>query len=104
MAEALFRHRISQRADNAEWRIESAGTWAVSGYPMEKQARRALARRGVYERTHRSRIVSAELLNGFDLILVMEKGKVVARGTHAELLKPSGLYKEVYSRQLRKED
>jgi ATP-binding cassette subfamily B protein len=36
-----------------------------------------------------------------DLILVLEKGRIVARGTHQELLKTSPLYAEVYSRQLR---
>ncbi len=35
-----------------------------------------------------------------DLILVLEKGKIVARGTHQELLQTSPLYAEVYSRQL----
>jgi ATP-binding cassette, subfamily B, multidrug efflux pump len=36
-----------------------------------------------------------------DLILVLEKGKVVARGTHKELLEKAALYREVYSRQLK---
>ncbi|RPJ39942.1 MAG: ABC transporter ATP-binding protein, partial [Chloroflexi bacterium] len=36
-----------------------------------------------------------------DLILVLEKGKVISRGTHTELLKTSPLYAEVYTRQLR---
>ena len=39
-----------------------------------------------------------------DLILVMEKGKIAARGTHRELLETSDLYNEVYSRQLKRED
>lgn len=39
-----------------------------------------------------------------DLILVLEKGQIVARGTHLELLQNSPLYAEVYSRQLRPED
>ncbi len=36
-----------------------------------------------------------------DLILVLEKGKIVARGTHQQLLKTSPLYAQVYARQLR---
>ena len=36
-----------------------------------------------------------------DLILVLEKGQVVARGTHGELLESSPIYREVYSRQLK---
>ena len=38
-----------------------------------------------------------------DLILVLEKGRVVARGKHEDLLKTSPLYAEVYSRQLKPE-
>lgn len=35
-----------------------------------------------------------------DQILVLEKGQVVARGTHAELLEDSEIYAEIYSSQL----
>jgi ATP-binding cassette, subfamily B, multidrug efflux pump len=38
-----------------------------------------------------------------DLILVLEKGRIAARGTHAELLKTSELYAEIYQRQLSRE-
>ncbi len=36
-----------------------------------------------------------------DQVLVLEKGRVAARGTHHELLRASGLYAEIYHRQLR---
>ena len=36
-----------------------------------------------------------------DLVLVLEKGRVAASGTHEELLYSSGLYAEIYHRQLR---
>ncbi len=35
-----------------------------------------------------------------DLILVLEQGRIVARGSHAELLRTSGLYAEIYHSQL----
>jgi ATP-binding cassette subfamily B protein len=35
-----------------------------------------------------------------DLILVMEDGRIVERGTHEELLKRGGLYKEIHDLQL----
>ena len=35
-----------------------------------------------------------------DLILVMDKGHIVEQGTHAELLKQGGLYKEIHDLQL----
>ncbi len=36
-----------------------------------------------------------------DLILVLEDGRIAARGRHEELLRSSGLYAEIYHRQLR---
>jgi len=36
-----------------------------------------------------------------DQILVLEKGRIAARGTHAELLRTSGLYADIYHHQLR---
>lgn len=74
MAEALFRQKIAVRPDAASWRIESAGTWALEGRPAEKLARRILAQRGLDARSHRARVVTAQLLQEFDLILVMEAG------------------------------
>jgi ATP-binding cassette subfamily B multidrug efflux pump len=35
-----------------------------------------------------------------DLIIVLDKGRVVARGTHRELLRTSGIYREIYDSQL----
>ncbi|MCI0478326.1 MAG: ABC transporter ATP-binding protein/permease, partial [Anaerolineales bacterium] len=39
-----------------------------------------------------------------DLILVLEKGRIAARGTHEELLHTSGLYAEIYQQQLKRKD
>lgn len=39
-----------------------------------------------------------------DLILVLDKGRIVARGTHEELLRTSGLYAEIYHQQLRPQE
>ena len=39
-----------------------------------------------------------------DLILVLEQGRIAARGTHDELLRTSGLYAEIYHHQLRGKD
>jgi ATP-binding cassette subfamily B protein len=36
-----------------------------------------------------------------DLILVLDKGRIAAQGTHAQLVRTSGLYAEIYHRQLR---
>ncbi|MCL6431860.1 MAG: ABC transporter ATP-binding protein/permease [Anaerolineae bacterium] len=36
-----------------------------------------------------------------DLILVLDRGRLVARGTHEELIRESGIYAEIYDLQLR---
>jgi ABC-type multidrug transport system fused ATPase/permease subunit len=38
-----------------------------------------------------------------DLVLVLNKGRIAARGTHEQLLRTSGLYAEIYHYQLRPE-
>ena len=39
-----------------------------------------------------------------DQILVLEKGQIVARGTHDELLAQSPHYQEIYNKQLRPQE
>ncbi len=54
----------------------------------------------------RTSFVIAQRLNTLrmaDLILVLENGRIAARGTHDELLRTSGLYAEIYHQQLRPE-
>jgi ABC-type multidrug transport system fused ATPase/permease subunit len=37
-----------------------------------------------------------------DLILVLQEGRIVERGTHAELVARSGFYREIFERQMRR--
>lgn len=39
-----------------------------------------------------------------DIILVLDQGRIIERGTHYELLKQQGLYREIYDLQLRDQD
>ena len=53
--------------------------------------------------TDRTTIVVAHRLSTVrraDLILLLDEGRIAARGSHDELLVQSPLYREVYERQL----
>jgi len=39
-----------------------------------------------------------------DMILVIDKGQLVAQGRHQDLIRESGIYADIYYRQLRQED
>ncbi|TFG69785.1 MAG: ABC transporter ATP-binding protein, partial [Anaerolineales bacterium] len=39
-----------------------------------------------------------------DIILVLDKGRIVERGTHQELLTQDGMYRQIYELQLRQQD
>lgn len=43
-------------------------------------------------------------LKSADMILVLDKGRIVQRGTHQELLAQSGLYRDIYDLQLRDQE
>lgn len=53
--------------------MESAGTWATEGLPASTRSLVALANRGLEASKHRSRLISREILESFDLVLTMEK-------------------------------
>jgi protein-tyrosine-phosphatase len=74
IAELLFRQQMANEPDADQWRIESAGTWALEGQPVMPFAEAALMELGLSGRNHRSRSVDGELLRQFDLILTMESG------------------------------
>lgn len=75
MAAALFESKLPARAQRRDWRVESAGTWALDGQPASPYARRVMAARGLELQEHRARRVDAGLLAEFDLILAMEAGQ-----------------------------
>jgi protein-tyrosine-phosphatase len=73
MAEVLFREKARQDPAMRDWRIESAGTWAVDGQPASQLGREAMASRKLDLSGHRSQAITAELLGQFNLVLTMEK-------------------------------
>lgn len=72
MAMGLLRQMVGNAED---WRIESAGTWSISGEPAAWNTQMILDQRGINIRNHRSRPVNRDLLKEFNLILVMEAGQ-----------------------------
>jgi protein-tyrosine-phosphatase len=76
MSEAIFKDMLSEElAESSLWRVESAGTWAQANQPAPPEVVQVMAKRGLDLKNHRTRIVSAEILAEFDLILTMESGQ-----------------------------
>src|SRR5690606_9548826 len=76
MAAELFRALLKQRRKAwREWRVESAGTWAMPGQLVVSEVQTVMARFGLDVSSHRSREVNGDILEQADLILVMEKNQ-----------------------------
>ena len=74
MGSRLLCDLVAKTGDLSTWRIESAGTWRVEGAAVAPRANQTLKQLGLELDEHRSRIVSHDLLQSFNLILTMEKG------------------------------
>lgn len=73
LAAAFLRAMLS--ADGkSDWVVDSAGTWTQPGQSPPNEVIQAATRYLVNLDGHLSKIVSADLLSRFDLILVMERG------------------------------
>ena len=74
MATVLFKDLIIRRKVKLEnWRIESAGVWASSGYPATNFAIQTKKDIGFDLSDHHSRPVTESLLEEFNLVLCMEQ-------------------------------
>jgi protein-tyrosine-phosphatase len=72
MAEALFIDHLRQnQIDPTSWKVESAGTWAAEGMPAARNSCTVMAERGLDISKHLSREVTKNMLESFNLILVM---------------------------------
>ena len=72
MAMGLFQDKVKDEL--GDWKIGSAGTWAVEGEPAMGFVQKLLLQKGIDIREHRSAQVTEELLNQYNLILTMERG------------------------------
>lgn len=77
IAMIIFKDLITRKNENPEdWRIESAGVWAVSGYSATDFAHRTMKELGLDLADHRSQPVTESLIDKFNLILCMENDQV----------------------------
>ncbi len=63
------------------WSIDSAGVFARPGFPPAPYTLEILREKDIDLRGHRSRLVNAELVAQFNLVLTMEHGQKEAMGT-----------------------
>ena len=71
MAECMLRALIKERGLENEWRVVSAGTYALSGAPASEGSLRAMQRRGLSLEGHKSQAVTRVLLDSADLVIGM---------------------------------
>jgi protein-tyrosine-phosphatase len=75
VATACLLQHLSGKQDAHTWRVESAGTWAAEGLNVPGFATQVAISLGLGAlQAHRTRQVSSDLLDGFDLVIVMEAG------------------------------
>ena len=86
MAMAVWRAKVGP--SNPDWRIESAGTWAMDGQQAINRAQVVLREIGLDVREHYSRTVTSEMLHSFNLILTMERGHKEALRTEFPEIAP----------------
>jgi protein-tyrosine-phosphatase len=79
MAAGLLRARLEEDEERRNWRVVSAGTWAMEDRAASQYAIKEMAERGIDITDHQSRSVTARLMWRADLVLVMTKD-------HAEAL------------------
>ncbi len=77
MAEGILLQRLARSGECGVY-VESAGTWAQAGVPATNDAVTVMAVRGIDITAHRSREVSAAMIDAADLVLVMTTGHLEA--------------------------
>ena len=76
MAEGLMKALVKGMGE--DWRIESAGVWAMNKSPAAENTLKVLLERGVDLSSHISRQITLEMVEEFNLILTMESNHLEA--------------------------
>lgn len=75
IAEACFKRKLDGQSGDAKLKVASAGTWTTDGLPPMPAAIRDAMRFDLDIQAHQSRVVTKELIESFNLVLVMEQGQ-----------------------------
>jgi protein-tyrosine phosphatase len=75
IAAACFRRSLKEQGAPNGWVTGSAGTWTRTGVAPDPKTVLEAQRLDLDIRAHRSRLINAELLSHYDLMLVMEAGQ-----------------------------
>jgi protein-tyrosine-phosphatase len=78
MATGLLREKLRKEGLEGEYRVHSAGVWGLENQPPSLHAREMMTQRGIDISDHRSHDLTAEDVEGADLILTMERGQAEA--------------------------
>ncbi|MGD9145067.1 MAG: low molecular weight protein arginine phosphatase [Anaerolineae bacterium] len=73
MAEGLLRQRLSEEGLDTDYRVLSAGVWAVDDNPASANAIAVMAERGIDIADHIAHTITANDVAEADLILVMAR-------------------------------
>ena len=79
MAMGLLQWKVNHDKEN--WLIKSAGVWALENQTAARHTQKLLSERGVDLSNHHSRLVNFDLVEDFNLILVMERNQKEALKT-----------------------
>lgn len=91
LAAAIFKKSLDEKGITDSWQVGSAGTWATPGAPVIPSVLAAAESMGLELSGHRAARLNEEMLNAYDLILVMQASQEEA--LHSEF--PT-LYEHIY--------
>ena len=98
-ANGILEKMVAERGLQDRIEVDSAGTYpGHRGELPDPRMRRAAAERG-YDLTHRARTVSEDDYYNFDMIIVMDDGRISEMGDHQYLMEHSEIYRDVYESQ-----
>lgn len=74
IAAACFKAELIKREQEKNWNVRSAGMWAMNGYPPMPTAILEAKQLGFDIQDHRSRVITHDMVQEADLVVVMDRG------------------------------